>query len=215
MLYQQATPFLAQDNNYTSVGAIKVGGRPPEGAGFSGFFLPTAEPTYANGPVSIFPDARNPELALSIWEGDLFPGGRPQSVYTLDTKELTQLTKDDGTPLLIRLQPGQTFQLPGGRGSITFDRVQRFAGLSARVDPGKELTLVAAVTTILGLVARCSSGVGGSSCGCCRRAARRRAPRVRRVRGTASHRVPWCTSADWPRRPTPDSAPCSPSCATS
>ena len=79
--------------------------------------------------------------------------GVATSVYTLDTTDLTQLTKDDGTPLLIRLQPGQTFQLPGGRGSITFDRVQRFAGLSARVDPGKELTLVAAVTTILGLVA--------------------------------------------------------------
>ncbi|MEP6631474.1 MAG: cytochrome c biogenesis protein ResB [Lapillicoccus sp.] len=153
VLYQQATPFLAQDNTYTSVGAIKVGAARPKALAFSGFFLPTAEPTYANGPVSIFPDARNPELALSIWEGELFPGNRPQSVYTLDTKELTQLTKDDGTPLLIRLQPGQTFQLPGGRGSITFDRVQRFAGLSARVDPGKELTLVAAVTTILGLVA--------------------------------------------------------------
>jgi cytochrome c biogenesis protein len=153
VLYQQPTPFLAQDNTYTSVGAIKVGAARPTAIAFSGFFLPTAEPTYANGPVSLFPDARNPELALSIWEGDLFPGDRAQSVYTLDTRGLTQLTKDDGTPLLIRLQPGQTFQLPGGRGSITFDRVERFAGLSARVDPGKELTLLAAVATILGLVA--------------------------------------------------------------
>jgi len=153
VLYQQATPFLAQDNVYSSVGAIKVGAARPKALAFSGFFLPTAEPTYANGPVSLFPDARNPELALSIWEGDLYPGNRPQSVYTLDTKELTQLTKADGTPLLIRLQPGQTFELPGGRGSIAFDRVDRFAGLSARVDPGKELTLVAALATILGLVA--------------------------------------------------------------
>jgi len=153
VLYQQATPFLAQDNVYSSVGAIKVGAARPKALAFSGFFLPTAEPTYANGPVSLFPDARNPELALSIWEGDLFPGNRPQSVYKLDTKELTQLTKDDGTPLLIRLKPGQSFQLPGGRGSITFDKVDRFAGLSARVDPGKELTLVAALATILGLVA--------------------------------------------------------------
>lgn len=153
VLYQQATPFLAQDNVYTSVGAIKVGAARPKALAFSGFFLPTAEPTYANGPVSLFPDDRNPELALSVWEGDLFPGNRPQSVYTLDTTDLTQLTGPDGTPVLIRLKPGQTYQLPGGRGSITFDKVDRFAGLSARVDPGKELTLFAAVATILGLLA--------------------------------------------------------------
>jgi cytochrome c biogenesis protein len=153
VLYHQATPFLAQDNRYTSVGAIKVGAARPNALAFSGFFLPTAEPTYENGPVSLFPDLRNPELALSIWEGDLYPGNRPQSVYTLDTTNLTQLTKADGTPVLIRLQPGQTFQLPDGRGSITFDSVARFAGLSARVDPGKELTLIAAIATILGLVA--------------------------------------------------------------
>lgn len=153
VLYQQATPFLAQDNTYTSVGAIKVEAARPQALAFSGFFLPTAEPTYANGPVSVFPDERNPELALSIWEGDLYPGSRPQSVYTLDTTNLTQLTKDDGSPLLIRLKPGQSFRLPGGRGSISFDTVDRFAGFSARVDPGKELTLVAALATILGLVA--------------------------------------------------------------
>jgi cytochrome c biogenesis protein len=153
VLYQQATPFLAQDNVYTSVGAIKVGAARPKALAFSGFFLPTVEPTYANGPASLFPDDRNPELALSVWEGDLYPGDRPQSVYTLDTTNLTQLTKADATPLLIRLQPGQSFELPGGRGSITFDSVERFAGLSARVDPGKELTLIAAIATILGLVA--------------------------------------------------------------
>jgi cytochrome c biogenesis protein len=153
VLYQQATPFLAQDNVYTSVGAIKVGAARPKALAFSGFFLPTAEPTYANGPASLFPDDRNPELALSVWEGDLYPGDRPQSVYTLDTTDLTQITKADGTPLLIRLQPGQSYELPDGRGSITFDSVERFAGLSARVDPGKELTLLAAIATILGLVA--------------------------------------------------------------
>lgn len=152
VLYSQATPFLAQDNNYTSTGAIKVASARPKQLAFSGFFLPTAEPTYANGPVSIFPDDKSPELALSIWEGDLFQG-RPQSVYTLDTAGLTQVTKADGTPLLIRLKPGETFTLPGGRGTISFDSVARWAGLSARVDPGQELTLGAALATLLGLVA--------------------------------------------------------------
>ena len=48
----------------------------PKQLGFTGFFLPTAEPTYADGPRSIFPDAKDPEVALSVWEGNLFPAGR-------------------------------------------------------------------------------------------------------------------------------------------
>ncbi|MFZ1287096.1 MAG: cytochrome c biogenesis protein ResB [Candidatus Phosphoribacter sp.] len=153
VLYRQATPFLAQDNFYTSVGAIKVPAASPTMLGFSGFFLPTVDPSFANGPVSQFPALKNPELALSVWEGNLFPGGRSQSVYTLNTTELTQVPKADGQPLLIRLAPGQTYELPGGRGSITFDSVSRFAGLSVRHDPGKGITLVAALLTIAGLVA--------------------------------------------------------------
>src|SRR3546814_14325256 len=69
------------------VGVVKVPSASPKQLGFTGFFLPTAEPTFANGPVSVFPDAQNPELALSIWEGTLFPGGAPQSVYTLRSEE--------------------------------------------------------------------------------------------------------------------------------
>jgi cytochrome c biogenesis protein len=150
--YSGATPFLPRDNNYLSAGAIKVGAAQPKQLGFAGFFLPTAEPTFANGPQSLFPDLKNPELAMSVWEGDLYPGGRPSSVYTLDTDHLSRVTKD-GKPLLIRLSPGQTFQLPGGRGSITFDTVRRWAGLSVRYDPGKIIALVGAVAALAGLIA--------------------------------------------------------------
>ena len=52
----------------------------------------------------------------------------------------------------ILLRPGQSFELPGGRGSITFDRVQRFAGFSIRTDPGKILTLVSSMVALGGLV---------------------------------------------------------------
>ena len=41
VLYSDATPFLPQDNNYTSVGAVKVPGAAPKQLGFAGFFLPT------------------------------------------------------------------------------------------------------------------------------------------------------------------------------
>ena len=63
----------------------------------------------------------------------------------LDTAEMAQVTQDKGEPLRIWLEPGQTFQLPDGRGSITFDSVDRFAGLSIRHDPGRFITLGAAL----------------------------------------------------------------------
>lgn len=153
VLYSEATPFLPQDNNYKSVGAIKVPGASPKQLGFAGFFLPTATIT-DQGPISIFPQPLEPALALTVHEGELFPTARPQSVYTLDTEAMTQLrTADDSDVLRIWLTPGQTYQLPGGRGSITFDRVERFAGLSIRSDPGKTLTLASALLALLGLIA--------------------------------------------------------------
>jgi cytochrome c biogenesis protein len=124
----------------------------PKQLGFTGFFLPTAEPTFTNGPVSIFPDPNNPEVALSVWEGNLFPGGAPQSVYTLNTEEMKQVLQPNGSPALFRLKPGETKQLPGGRGSITFDSVKRFAGLSVRTDPGAPISLVSAILATLGLI---------------------------------------------------------------
>ena len=151
-VYSGATPFLAQDNNYKSVGVVKVTGAQPEQLGFSGLFLPTATIDKELGPISVFPDAKKPALALTVYEGDLFPGGRPQSVYLLDTAKMTQLKSDKGDPLRIWLEPGQTYQLPGGRGSISFDGVQRFAGLSIRHDPGKFVTLVAALLALAGLI---------------------------------------------------------------
>ena len=96
VLYSEATPFLARDNNYTSVGAVKVPAAEPKELGFTGLFLPTATIDTDLGPTSVFPQALKPALALTVYEGDLYPGGRPQSVYTLDTASLTQLKDDQG-----------------------------------------------------------------------------------------------------------------------
>lgn len=153
VIYSDATPFLPQDNQYTSVGAVKVPGAQPEQLGFAGFFLPTGVIDDERGPHSVFPDTLDPQLALTAFEGTLFPSSAPQSVYTLDTAEMTALPGKDGADQLrILLRPGDTFELPNGRGSITFDGVERFAGLSIRTDPGKSLTLVAALLALAGLV---------------------------------------------------------------
>ncbi|HET8988334.1 MAG TPA: cytochrome c biogenesis protein ResB, partial [Humibacillus sp.] len=68
------------------------------------------------------------------------------------TDEMTQVTKADGSPALIRLKPGQTYEIPGGRGTVTFDSVKRFAGLSVRTDPGAPISLVSAILATLGLI---------------------------------------------------------------
>src|ERR1019366_8082101 len=44
-------------------------------------------------------------------------------------------------------------ELPKGRGRITFEGVQRWAGLSIRYDPGKYVALGGAVSVLAGLIA--------------------------------------------------------------
>jgi cytochrome c biogenesis protein len=153
VVYREATPFLAQDNNYRSVGAVKVSGMAAgKQLGLAGLFLPTWAVDPDVGPISTFPALNRPALALTLWEGELFPGGRPQNVYRLSTEKMTQLTSSDGQPVRIWLTPGATVQLPGGRGTITMDRVRRFAGLSVRHDPGKALALVGSMLALTGLL---------------------------------------------------------------
>lgn len=152
VLYNEATPFLPQDSNYRSVGAVKVTGASPKQLGFAGLFLPSAVIDKNLGPTSYFPDLKAPALALTAWEGDLYPGGRPQSVYTLGTQSMTQLKSASGQPLRIWLTPGATVQLPGDRGSISMGSVPRFAGLSVRHDPGKILALWASLAALAGLI---------------------------------------------------------------
>jgi cytochrome c biogenesis protein len=145
VLMHDATPFLPQDANYKSVGAIKISAASPRQLGFFGFFLPSEYLDEDAGPSSFFPDLKNPALVLGAYEGELYPQGRPQSVYTLSTQNMTQLKDAKGAPLRLLLKPGQTTTLPGGRGTVTFDGVQRWAGLSIRYDPGKALGLVASL----------------------------------------------------------------------
>jgi len=152
VLYSQATPFLPQDNNYRSVGAVKVTGSSPKQLGFAGLFLPSAVIDKNVGPTSYFPDLKAPALALTAWEGELYPGGRPQSVYSLRTQSMTQLKAANGQALRIWLTPGTTVQLPGGRGSISMGSVPRFAGLSVRHDPGKVLALGGSLAALAGLI---------------------------------------------------------------
>ncbi|WP_153011579.1 cytochrome c biogenesis protein ResB [Serinicoccus chungangensis] len=149
VLYSEAVTFLPQDNNYASEGAIKVTGRDP-GLGLVGGFLPTLRLDPELGMTSSFPGLADPGLALTAFEGDLFADGRPQSVFTIDTEQMSQITDADGAPVAMLLRPGEYFELPDGT-TVELEGVIRWAGLLVRHDPGRMPALALALTAAAGL----------------------------------------------------------------
>ncbi len=84
-------------------------------------------------------------MYLGAWAGDLgLDTGIPQNVYQLDTSDMKQLGRQD-------LAVGETWQLPGDRGSITFDGLAEFANLQVASDPGRWLALWAVVVGLIGI----------------------------------------------------------------
>jgi cytochrome c biogenesis protein len=145
-------PFLPQDSNFSSFGVIKAPDARPEQLGFEGFFLPTAV-IDQRGPVSVFPDAFNPVLAMTAYYGrPAQETGKPQSVYQLDKSKLTQFGDGKGDKLRFQLAPGQSYTLPDGRGTITFDSYDRWVKLQVSHTPGLSLALGGILLAILGLM---------------------------------------------------------------
>lgn len=133
-------PIVAQvqDSMNTSLAVIKAPDASPEQLGFVGFFLPTAVDDEDGAASSADPDAYNPQLGLNSYYGDLgLDEGTPQNVYVLDTEELTELNSRDNENGGITLGMGETYELPEGLGSITFDGLSRYVGLDVHYDPGK------------------------------------------------------------------------------
>ncbi len=52
----------------------------------------------------------------------------------------------------IVLVPGQTYTLPGGNGTLSFDGIKRFAALDIRHDPGQGYVLVFSLLALAGLM---------------------------------------------------------------
>jgi len=110
----------------------------------------------ARGPFSQFPDALDPVLSLVPYQGDLgLDAGEPQSVYQLDKDGLETFESADatrGSAARLKLSVGDTVELPDGAGSITFDRVDRWAKLQVSDTPGKGLALGGVLLGIVGLM---------------------------------------------------------------
>ncbi len=161
IVYHDAVPLLPLDNNVTSNGVVKVldGYRNPQGKkeqlGFQAFFVPTFGGSASGTMLSQFPALDYPVLALNAYHGDLkADSGIPQSVYQMDKTKMKEFKDADGELLKKLLTPGETMTLPGGAGSITFEKdIKEWAGFQVVQEPGGGWALGAALTAIGGLAA--------------------------------------------------------------
>jgi len=143
IIFDGPTPFLPQDANLSSIGAIKIPDMDPQ-IGFVGSFLPTADRDPIRGGFSSYPEVLDPRLLVSIWKGDLgLNTGIPQSVYRIDTSKMERI----GLKALI-LNESYDF----GEGSITFTGWKSWVNLQIVNDPGKGFALAGAILAILGLL---------------------------------------------------------------
>jgi cytochrome c biogenesis protein len=141
--FEGPVPFLPQDANLTSIGAIKVPDMDPQ-IGFVGSFLPTAARDKVRGGFSSFPELLDPRLLVSVWKGDLkMDTGVPQSVYRINTDEMERIG-------LWALRIGETYQFEVG--SITFNGVIPWVNLQVVRDPGKQYALIGSILAIIGLM---------------------------------------------------------------
>jgi cytochrome c biogenesis protein len=142
--FQGPVPFLPQDANLSSTGAIKAPDATPQ-LGFVGSFFPTIGRASQGGGISVFPEALDPKLFLSAWTGNLgLDNGNPQSVYRINTDVMKKIG-------LKSLSPGETYTFP--EGSITFETFVPWVNLQVVRDPGKSYALLGGIVAILGLLA--------------------------------------------------------------
>lgn len=143
VIFDGPTPFLPQDTNLSSIGAIKIPDMQPQ-IGFVSSFLPTADRDPVRGGFSSYPEVLDPRLLISVWKGDLgLNTGVPQSVYRIDTSKMERI----GLKALV-LNESYDF----GEGSITFTGWKSWVNLQIINDPGKGYALVGAILAISGLL---------------------------------------------------------------
>lgn len=159
VVYQESMPFIPQDDaTMTSLGVLKVPyGLSRDGEatqlGLRGFFYPTQVELDTGAYASSFPALRNPVLTLDVFVGDLgINDGIPQSVYSLNTDRMEQLTGRAVEKPSIELRVGETAELPDDMGTITLLAVPRYASFDVMQNPTQEWILIFALIAVLGLL---------------------------------------------------------------
>jgi cytochrome c biogenesis protein len=151
-----SVPCLAVDTvNLTSECVIKAPDAQPTQLAFYGTFFPTGTTDKNGNAISSFPAAYNPVVSLIAFQGDLgLNNGEPQSVYALKGMGTKLFPVKDSSGKVVQkfLTPGQTFTLPNGYGSITFNGYQQWISLQITHDPGRVPALIAGIVAIAGII---------------------------------------------------------------
>lgn len=155
VVFDEPVISQSQDNMNMSLSVIKVPDAKPDQLAFQGFFLPTTRVDSQGVARSIDPDALLPTMNLNSFYGNLgLDNGKPQNVYVVDTSKMKELNNRNlkaGGIVLGREGDAKTFKLPHGKGSISFEGVDRFIGIEVRHDPSKGWVGLFAVLAVIGL----------------------------------------------------------------
>jgi cytochrome c biogenesis protein len=152
-LYDGPTVFLPETSDFESFGVIKAPGRTAgQDIGLEGLFYPTLV-LVGGDPVNVMGDDQNPTISMLAYVGDLgLSSGVPQSVYSMDKANMSELKKPDGKMFRVDLRPGQTVMLPDGKGSVTFHGVKHWTRLQISRTPDVWVTLLGVVLALVGLL---------------------------------------------------------------
>jgi cytochrome c biogenesis protein len=153
VVFSQPVVFLPQDANLTSLGVVKIPDGLSQQVGMLGFFYPSAVVLETGALASVYPEPDQPLVTLNVFTGDLgLNEGIPRNVYSLDTEQMTQVAGGDTeTPALV-LAPGQTLDLPGGLGTVTFESLERFVSVDIHRDPTQLPVALSSLLILAGLV---------------------------------------------------------------
>jgi cytochrome c biogenesis protein len=144
--------FLPQDANYTSLGVIKLPDAKPNQYGVLAFFYPTKEKLTTGAYTSIYPEPIDPLVSMNLYVGNLgLDEGVPRNVFSLETHGLEQVAGGKSGTKAVMLGLGETKELPGGLGSVTFNGLKRFASLDLAYNPGQVWVLFFAILAFVGL----------------------------------------------------------------
>ncbi len=145
--------FLPQDSNLTSLGVIKNPDAKPQQYGMMAFFYPTVAKLKTGALTSAHPEIINPLLTLNVYVGNLgLDNGIASNAFDLQTHGLKQVAGGKSGVKGIKLERGQTAELPAGLGTIEFKGIKRFASLDITYNPGELYVLFFSILTFFGLI---------------------------------------------------------------
>lgn len=145
VVWQGSAVFAPEGANLLSRGVVKAPDAKPQ-LGFQAIFAPSGIVDSQKGLMSSFPDADAPLVFMGAFTGDLgMDTGLPQNVFALDVSKMKRLGIQ---PLRI----GDVWTLPDKSGSISFDRVDRWAAFVVSNDRTEIWVLSASLLAVLGLI---------------------------------------------------------------